>query len=92
MKDNTERAIILISQALKLCNDFALSSAKSHLCIALQEINKVTKKRDRREITRMQIEKQLKERKEKEEAYRKKLNEIDKDQMDTNFQDGQTKI
>jgi hypothetical protein len=60
MKDNTERAAMLVSQALKLCNDFALSSAKSHLYVALQEINKVNKKRDKREIARLQIEKQLK--------------------------------
>jgi hypothetical protein len=91
MKDNTERAAMLVSQALKLCNDFALSSAKSHLYVALQEINKVTKKRDKREIARLQIEKQLKERKEKEQAYRKKINEIQKGQMDINVQDDPAK-
>jgi hypothetical protein len=87
MKHNSERALMLISQAVKLCDDFALSLAKSHLCAALNEINKVTKKRERRETNLQQIEKQNRENKVKEELRRKKLKEqLDNQQMDVNIE------
>lgn len=87
MKQNTERAMMLISQAIKLCNDFSLTAAKSHLCAAMNEMNKVTKKRERREINQQQIEKQVKENKMKEDARRKMLREqLDKQQMDVNIE------
>lgn len=87
MKQNTERAIMLISQAIKLCGDFALSNARSHLCAAMNEMNKVAKKRERREINQQQIDKQLKDNKLKEDLRKKKLKEQLENQMDVNIED-----
>lgn len=87
MKQNTERAMMLISQAIKLCNDFALSTAKSHLCSAMNEMTKVTKKRERREINQQQIIKQNQENKLKEDARRKALREQLDKQMNVNIND-----
>lgn len=87
MKQNTERAMMLVSQAIKLCNDFALSAAKSHLCSAMNEMTKVTKKRERREVNQQQIAKQNQENKLKEDARRKALREqLEKQQMDVNIE------
>lgn len=73
MKHNTEKATLLISQALKLCNDFSLSSTRSHLYFALQEIKKIDKKRNQRESLNLQMDKQLKQKKEQREIIRKKI-------------------
>jgi vacuolar-type H+-ATPase subunit I/STV1 len=87
MKQNAERAMMLVSQAIKLCDDFALSGAKSHLCAAMSEMTKVNKKRERREINQQQLEKQKIENKLKEDQRRKTLREqLEKQQMDTNIE------
>ena len=46
MKNNTEKAKALVSQAIReMPQDFALSEARYHLNIALQQIQKVEQKR-----------------------------------------------
>lgn len=72
-KDNTEKAEVLINQAIKLCNDFTLSSARAYPYAAMREIDKVNKKRSRREMINLQIENQFKQKKEQLEILRKKL-------------------
>lgn len=72
-KDNTEKAESLINQAIKLCSDFTFSSARAYLYAAIREIDKVNKKRGRREAINLQIEKQFKQKKEQLEILRKKL-------------------
>jgi hypothetical protein len=82
MHDNTERLTMIINQALRLCNDFALQGARSHLYAALNETNKVAKKRERREIVQKQ---EAQERKLKEELRIKKMQELNKPQINTDF-------
>ena len=73
MKNNTEKAVMLISQAIGLCADFALSSAKRHLYSAITEINNVTKKRNKRESLKIQMDQQLNQKKIQLEILRKKM-------------------
>ena len=51
MKDNTQRAKEFLQQAIRaMPDDFALSEARAHLKLALQKIENVAQKRDRREL------------------------------------------
>lgn len=66
MKHNAHEASMMISQAItRLGYDNNLAAARAHLVAALNEINKIIKKRDRRENTMMEIANKIKEEKDK---------------------------
>jgi cell division FtsZ-interacting protein ZapD len=93
MKHNTEKTTELITQAIRLCNDFALSNAKSYLYAALNEIVKVNKKREIREKLQKQLDRQMQDKKLKEEQKRKKfLQDLENPQLDVNIENGQQEI
>jgi hypothetical protein len=75
MKHNAEKAAALVTQAIRVCQDFALTPARAHLFAALAELNKVANKRDKREKLRLDLEKQLQAKREKEAERLKKLRE-----------------
>ena len=89
MKNNTEQITAYINQALRLCNDFALSNAKSHLYSAINEIANIEKKRKRRDDVQKQIEKQNQIKKLKEIEQRKKFLEQLNSQLDVNIEGDQ---
>lgn len=75
MKHNTEKAVVLVQQALAtLGDDFALSNARGYLKAALNEINHVQVKRKKRDYN-FKRENAIKEEKKlklsKEEALRR---------------------
>lgn len=55
MKNNTEKAKDLLLQTIRIMpQDFALSEARQHLNLALQKIQAVETKRERREVVQNQ--------------------------------------
>ena len=91
MKKNEEAMATLILQAIKEAgSDFALSSAKSYLAAAYNEVTKVHNKRVRREKNFKQMEEEAKKKQMTMEERKKKATMLD--QMYAMLQNGLKKL